>query len=68
MRQLDGLSTIKAGAVSEKAKASFRIRWRAEGTYTTADRLVHNGVTYEIKSLAPDRIGRAHIDLVCQEV
>lgn len=68
MRQLDGLSTIKADAPTEKARASFRIRWRAAGTYLTTDRVLHNGVTYGIKALLPDRMGRQFVDLVVEEV
>jgi SPP1 family predicted phage head-tail adaptor len=64
MRQLNGLETIRAGAESALASASFRIRRR--GTYTTAMRVVHAGVTYDIKAISPDRIAREFEDLVCQ--
>lgn len=65
MRGLSGLETIKAGAEASGAKASFRIRWRTG--YTTAMRVLHAGVEYEIKAVSPDWQHRQHVDLVCEQ-
>lgn len=64
MRQLNGMETIKAGAVTEVARASFRIRWRT--SYTTAMRVVHGGLRWNIKAVTPDRVRREHVDLICE--
>ncbi len=66
MRQMNGLETIRADAQTAVVRASFRIRWR-EG-YTTAMRVLHNGVEYNIRALQPDRIGRQYVDLVCEGI
>jgi SPP1 family predicted phage head-tail adaptor len=65
-RQLGGLEQIKAGAVTSVEKASLRIRYRVG--YSTSDRVIADGITYDIKSIAPDNVGRRWTDLVCESV
>ena len=63
IRSLNGLETIKGGAEASVAKASIRIRYRAD--VTAAMRVVHGSTTYEIKAVLPDVAGKRHVDLAC---
>ncbi len=65
-RGTGGMEAIRAGAVTATQQASFRIRARAD--LTTADRVVSEGVTYEIKALLPDLMRNMHLDIVCEAI
>lgn len=64
IRLLGGLETIKAGAVTEKVRASIRIRTRAG--LNSGMRVVHGAKVYQIETVLPDLADRRHIDLVCE--
>lgn len=66
IRLLGGLESIKAGAVTEKVRASIRIRTRAG--IDSGMRVVHGAKVYQIEAVLPDLEDRRHIDLVCEAV
>jgi SPP1 family predicted phage head-tail adaptor len=66
IRHLSGLETVKGGAEASVAKASIRIRYRAD--VTAAMRVVHGSTTYEIKAVLPDEAWKQYLDLACQVI
>lgn len=66
VRYLNGAETIKAGAETSVAKASIRVRRRAD--VTAAMRVVLGSTTFEIKAVLPDEQDRVYMDLACEVV
>jgi SPP1 family predicted phage head-tail adaptor len=61
-----GAEAIRSDALTSIAKASIRIRKRAD--VTSADRIVYGSTTFEILAVLPDEGSRMWTDLVCQVV
>lgn len=64
IRYLSGLSTIKSGADTSISKVSIRA---LHGTFDAGQRVVSEGVVFDIQSVQPDG-KRKELDLVCQVV
>lgn len=63
IRFTSGKEAIKSGAETSTARASIRIRKRAD--VTAAMRVYHGSVIYDIEAVLPDEERREHCDLVC---
>lgn len=61
IKYLNGLSTIKAGADTSISKVSIRA---LHGVFDAGQRVVHEGVVFDIQSVQPDG-KRKELDLVC---
>lgn len=66
IRFMNGVESVKGDAEVSVSKASIRIRYRQD--ITEAMRVVYNGITYQIKAVLPDEVGRDHVDLSCEVV
>lgn len=66
IRHLSGSESIKADALASSVKASIRIRKRTD--VTSAMRVHHGSVVYEIRAVIPDEVERDKVDLVCEVV
>lgn len=66
IRHLSGSEAIKAGMDASTVRASIRIRRRDD--VTSAMRVQHKNVVYEISAVMPDEQSRAYVDLVCEIV
>lgn len=66
VRLLGGLESIKAGAVTEKVRASIRIRTRPG--LDSGMRVVHGAKVYQIEAVLPNLEDRRTVDLVCEAV
>jgi SPP1 family predicted phage head-tail adaptor len=65
IRRLNGVETIRAGAQTAVGTTSIRLRsYRTD--ITTAMRVLHGSVNYEITAVLPDEQGKCHVDLVCK--
>lgn len=64
VRYLNGIESLKADAQSATAKASIRIRYRAD--ITTAMRVLHGATVFQITAVLPDEQRREFTDLVCE--
>ena len=60
-----GKEALRAGMDASSSMASVRIRFRKD--IDAGMRLLFDGRTYDIKSVAPDEKG-AYIDLVCETI
>lgn len=61
IKYLSGLSTIKSGADTSISKVSIRA---LHGAFDAGQRVVSDGVVYEISAVLPDG-KRKSVDLVC---
>lgn len=61
-----GLQTIKGDAEVSLARASIRIRYRAD--VAAGMRVQHGSITYLIHAVLPDERGREYVDLVAEVV
>lgn len=61
-----GSETIKATAESSTAKASIRVRYRAD--ITAGMRVLHGTTVFNIVAVLPDEQSRQHVDLACENV
>ena len=66
VRYLNGVETVKAGAVSSVARASIRIRRRTD--VTASMQVVLGATTFAIQAVLPDEENRERLDLVCEVV
>ena len=67
IRYLSGLEVIKTDAIASLRKAS--IRWRGYRTDLASGMRVREGDTlFVVKAALPDKQGRGHVDLACEEV
>lgn len=66
VRYLNGVETVKAGAVTSVAKASIRIRRRTDVTANM--QVVLGATTFAIQAVLPDEESRERLDLVCEVV
>lgn len=64
VRYLNGIESLKAGAQTATAKASIRIRYRAD--ITPAMRVLHGATVFQITAVLPDEQRREFTDLVCE--
>lgn len=64
VRFLSGLEAVKADAPVSVSRASMRIRYRPD--VVTTMRAIHDGRTFDIKSVLPDTTGRHYLDLVIE--
>lgn len=64
IRGTAGLETIRADAEISIRKVSIRTRYRTD--ITAAMRIVCSGVTYNVKVVLPDTVGKKHLDLACE--
>lgn len=65
VRLLNGLETVRSDFPVSVAKASIRIRWREDIDPTWRVVYVSNGktLTFDVKAILPDLVGREYIDL-----
>src|SRR6478752_6537316 len=65
VRMLNGLETVKSDFPVSVAKGSVRIRWRDDVDATCRVQYVSGGntVTYDVKAVLPDLVGREFLDL-----
>ncbi len=61
-----GTEAIRGGAVTASAQVSISLGYCTD--VTTAMRVTHNGVTYEILAALPDLTKRDRTDLVCRVI
>lgn len=66
VRFLNGVETVKAGAVATVAKASIRIRRRTDVLPNM--RAVLGTTNFNITAVLPDEESRERVDLVCEVV
>jgi SPP1 family predicted phage head-tail adaptor len=66
IRHQTGLENIQADAQTSTAKASIRMRKRAD--VTAAMRVYLDATIYEIKAVLPDEWRRDRMDLSCERV
>ncbi|HEX7823633.1 MAG TPA: phage head closure protein [Mycobacterium sp.] len=64
VRYLNGVETVKAGAVTSVAKASIRIRRRTDVTANM--QVVLGATTFVIRAVLPDEESRERVDLACE--
>lgn len=63
VRYASGAESIKADSDTSTVRASIRIRYRSG--ITAAMRVVHSGITLEIKAVLPSQ-RQGYLDLVCE--
>ncbi|PVX86476.1 phage head closure protein [Paraburkholderia unamae] len=61
-----GLQTIKGDGEVSLARASIRLRYRAD--VLAGMRVQHGLITYQIHAVLPDERGREYVDLVCEVI
>jgi SPP1 family predicted phage head-tail adaptor len=66
VRYLNGVESVKAGAVASVAKASIRIRRRTDVAANM--QAVLGSTVFTIKAVLPDEESRERVDLVCEVV
>lgn len=66
VRYLNGVETVKAGAVASVAKASIRIRRRTD--LAANMQAVLGSTVFTIKAVLPDEESKERLDLACEVV
>lgn len=66
VRYLSGTEMLKADSPSSVAKASIRIRRRAN--VTSAMRVVLGATVFQIQAVLPDERNKTYMDLACEVV
>lgn len=63
---LSGIESIKADANVGIARVSIRVFYRSD--INPGMRVIHEGKTFEIKSVLPDEVWKKHVDLGCEVI